>query len=70
VTLKGVEIKDWKEIQMADTYKAVETTAPGTLRIVERSIPQAGMGQVTHPRRSIRKWSLDLITEIKIYGKL
>jgi D-arabinose 1-dehydrogenase-like Zn-dependent alcohol dehydrogenase len=35
-----------KEIQMADTYKAVEATAPGTLRIVERPIPKPGPGQV------------------------
>ena len=31
---------------MAETYKAVEVTAPGSLRIVERPIPQPGTGQV------------------------
>jgi D-arabinose 1-dehydrogenase-like Zn-dependent alcohol dehydrogenase len=31
---------------MADTYKAVEATAPGTLRMVERPIPNPGPGQV------------------------
>jgi alcohol dehydrogenase, propanol-preferring len=31
---------------MADTYKAVEATAPGTLRMVERPIPKPGPGQV------------------------
>jgi D-arabinose 1-dehydrogenase-like Zn-dependent alcohol dehydrogenase len=31
---------------MAKTYKAVEVSAPGNLRIVERPIPQPGEGQV------------------------
>jgi alcohol dehydrogenase, propanol-preferring len=31
---------------MADTYKAVEASAPGTLRMVERPIPNPGPGQV------------------------
>jgi D-arabinose 1-dehydrogenase-like Zn-dependent alcohol dehydrogenase len=31
---------------MADTYKAVEVSAPGTLRMVEKPIPQPGPGQV------------------------
>ena len=31
---------------MANTYKAVEVTAPSNLRIVERPIPQPGLGQV------------------------
>jgi len=31
---------------MAETYKAVEVAAPGSLRIVERPIPQPGEGQV------------------------
>src|SRR5712692_6165701 len=31
---------------MANTYKAVEVGAPGSLRIVERPIPQPGEGQV------------------------
>jgi alcohol dehydrogenase, propanol-preferring len=31
---------------MADTYKAVEATAPGTLRMVEKPIPTPGPGQV------------------------
>src|SRR6476646_2299287 len=31
---------------MRETYKAVEVSAPGTLRIVERPVPEPGMGQV------------------------
>ena len=31
---------------MADTYKAVEVSAPGTLRVVKRSIVEPGAGQV------------------------
>src|SRR6266851_5562816 len=31
---------------MAKTYKAVEVSAPGTLRVVERTIPEPGTGQV------------------------
>ncbi len=31
---------------MSDTYKAVEVTAPGTLRVVERPIRKPGAGQV------------------------
>jgi hypothetical protein len=31
---------------MKDTYKAVEVTIPGTLRVVERPIHEPGTGQV------------------------
>jgi len=31
---------------MAKTYRAVEVSAPGTLRVVERTIPEPGAGQV------------------------
>ena len=31
---------------MTDTYKAVEVSAPGTFRVVERSISEPGAGQV------------------------
>ena len=31
---------------LKDTYKAVEVSAPGTLRVVERPIPEPGAGQV------------------------
>src|SRR6185295_19365626 len=31
---------------MSDTYKAVEVSAPGTLRIVERPVPEPRAGQV------------------------
>src|SRR5467141_3989607 len=31
---------------MKGTYKAVEVSAPGNLRVVERSIPEPGAGQV------------------------
>src|SRR5260370_8572227 len=32
-------------MEMSDTYKAVEVTAPGTLRVVERPIRKPGAGQ-------------------------
>src|SRR5260370_3643 len=35
-----------REMEMSDTYKAVEVTAPGTLRVVERPVPEPGAGQV------------------------
>jgi propanol-preferring alcohol dehydrogenase len=31
---------------MKSTYKAVEVSAPGILRVVERSVPEPGAGQV------------------------
>src|SRR5712671_7050219 len=31
---------------MKGTYKAVEVSAPGNLRVVERTIPEPGTGQV------------------------
>jgi D-arabinose 1-dehydrogenase-like Zn-dependent alcohol dehydrogenase len=31
---------------MKNTYKAVEASAPGVLRLVERPIPEPGAGQV------------------------
>src|ERR1700722_17390046 len=31
---------------MQDTYKAVEVSAPGTLRLVERPVKEPGAGQV------------------------
>jgi propanol-preferring alcohol dehydrogenase len=31
---------------MTKTYKAVEVSAPGSLRVVERTIPEPGPGQV------------------------
>ena len=34
------------KLQMAKTYKAVEVSAPGSLRVVERTIPEPGAGQV------------------------
>src|SRR5260370_10129999 len=33
-------------MQMKGTYKAVEVSAPGTLRVVERKISEPGAGQV------------------------
>jgi len=32
--------------QMRDTYKAVEVSAPGVLRVVERPVSEPGAGQV------------------------
>src|SRR5258707_6215420 len=31
---------------MKNTYKAIEVSAPGTLRVVERPVPEPGAGQV------------------------
>ena len=31
---------------MKSTYKALEVSAPGNLRLVERSVPELGAGQV------------------------
>jgi len=31
---------------MKSTYKALEVSAPGNLRLVERSVPEPGAGQV------------------------
>ena len=31
---------------MKSTYKAVEVSAPGTLRVAKRSVPEPGVGQV------------------------
>jgi propanol-preferring alcohol dehydrogenase len=31
---------------MKNTYKAVEVSAPGVLRVVERPVPEPGAGQV------------------------
>jgi alcohol dehydrogenase, propanol-preferring len=42
----SLEMQKVKEIQMAKTYKAVEVSAPGSLRVVERTIPELGAGQV------------------------
>jgi len=33
-------------IQMKGTYKAVEVSAPGVLRVVERQVSEPGVGQV------------------------
>src|SRR5258706_3603088 len=35
-----------RNIQMKSTYKAVEVSAPGTLRVVERQVSEPGAGQV------------------------
>lgn len=40
------EDSNQRHIQMKGTYKAVEVSAPGTLRVVERPIPEPGAGQV------------------------
>jgi propanol-preferring alcohol dehydrogenase len=33
-------------MQMKNSYKAIEVSAPGTLRVVERQVPEPGAGQV------------------------
>jgi propanol-preferring alcohol dehydrogenase len=35
-----------RQTQMKNTYKAVEVSAPGVLRVVERPVPEPGAGQV------------------------
>jgi len=35
-----------EDVQMKGTYKAVEVSAPGTLRVVGRPVPEPGAGQV------------------------
>src|SRR6266852_889195 len=42
---RKIQKERWR-IQMKGTYKAVEVSAPGTLRVVERPIPEPGPGQV------------------------
>src|SRR5579863_8816865 len=34
------------EVRLTNTYRAVEVSAPGSLRVVERTIPEPGPGQV------------------------
>src|SRR5580698_7822027 len=42
----SLEMQKSRQIQMAKTYRAVEVSAPGSLRVVERTIPEPGPGQV------------------------
>ena len=35
-----------KERQLTNTYRPVEVSAPGSLRVVERTIPEPGPGQL------------------------
>src|SRR6266581_3912231 len=42
---RKIQKERWR-IQMKGTYKAVEVSAPGTLRIVERQVSEPGAGQV------------------------
>src|SRR5436189_5313858 len=42
---RKIQKERWR-IQMKGTYKAVEVSAPGTLRVVERQVSEPGAGQV------------------------
>ena len=44
--VRGAVMSIEEEIHMRKTYQAVEVSAPGTLRVVERPIPELGAGQV------------------------
>jgi propanol-preferring alcohol dehydrogenase len=41
-----VSVQGGEEANMSGTYKAVEVTSPGLLRVVERPVPEPGAGQV------------------------
>ena len=42
----SIAIGQERRSQMKSTDKAVEVSAPGLLRVVERSVPEPGVGQV------------------------
>src|SRR6266852_6655400 len=55
---------------MKDAYKAVEVSAPGTLRVVERSIPNPGPGQVRIRVEACGVCHTDAATVMGIYPGL
>ena len=55
---------------MANTYKAVEVSAPGTLRVVERTIPEPGPGQVRIRVEACGVCHTDAATVLGIYPGL
>ena len=55
---------------MTDTYKAVEVSAPGTLRVVERPIPEPGAGQVRIRVEACGVCHTDAATVMGIYPGL
>ena len=55
---------------MAKTYKAVEVSAPGSLRVVERTIPEPGPGQVRIRVEACGVCHTDAATVLGIYPGL
>lgn len=55
---------------MKDTYKAVEVSAPSTLRVVERPIPEPGVGQVRIRVEACGVCHTDAATVMGIYPGL
>jgi len=55
---------------MAKTYKAVEVSAPGNLRVVERTIPEPGPGQVRIRVEACGVCHTDAATVLGIYPGL
>ena len=55
---------------MARTYKAVEVSAPGSLRVVERTIPEPGPGQVRIRVEACGVCHTDAATVLGIYPGL
>src|SRR5579863_6182368 len=55
---------------MRGTYKAVEVSAPGTLRVVERTIPEPGAGQVRIRIEACGICHTDAATVLGIYPGL
>jgi alcohol dehydrogenase, propanol-preferring len=58
------------KLQMAKTYKAVEVSAPGSLRVVERTIPDPGPGQVRIRVEACGVCHTDAATVMGIYPGL
>src|SRR6267378_672111 len=55
---------------MKDAYRAVEVSAPGALRVVERSIPNPGPGQVRIRVEACGICHTDAATVMGIYPRL
>jgi len=57
-------------IEMANTYKAVEVSAPGVLRVVQRPIPEPGAGQVRISVEACGICHTDAATVLGVYPGL
>jgi len=55
---------------MANTYKAVEVSAPAVLRVVERPVPEPGAGQVRIRVEACGICHTDAATVLGIYPGL